>query len=116
MFRHPTGGVQLVKGTIESGEHPHQAALRELHEESGIHDAMIVRGLGACEPTLRGKPWEFVQVNVARTLPDEWAHFTGDGGGLLFRFFWHHLDEFPTRDWHIKYVRAFVFIRDSLAP
>jgi 8-oxo-dGTP pyrophosphatase MutT (NUDIX family) len=38
--------VQLVKGTIESGETPAEAALRELSEEAGIDDASIVSDLG----------------------------------------------------------------------
>ena len=46
LFRHPLAGVQLVKGTIESGETPAEAALRELSEEAGIDDASIVSDLG----------------------------------------------------------------------
>ena len=38
-FRHPLEGIQLVKGTIESGEQPPEAAPRELEEESGIGDS-----------------------------------------------------------------------------
>jgi len=34
-FRHPSAGNQFVKGTIEDGEPPPTAALRELREESG---------------------------------------------------------------------------------
>lgn len=30
LFKHPVAGTQLVKGTIESGETPSRAALREL--------------------------------------------------------------------------------------
>ena len=36
VFRHPSAGVQIVKGTLEPGEAPGKAALRELAEESGI--------------------------------------------------------------------------------
>lgn len=32
-FEHPSGGRQLVKGTIEPGEAPEEAAVRELFEE-----------------------------------------------------------------------------------
>ena len=36
LFKHPTAGIQLVKGTIEKSEPVFQAAIRELYEESGI--------------------------------------------------------------------------------
>ncbi|MEM6728648.1 MAG: NUDIX domain-containing protein, partial [Pseudomonadota bacterium] len=32
-FTHPITGAQIVKGTIEPGEHPTRAAARELWEE-----------------------------------------------------------------------------------
>ncbi|MCY4179178.1 MAG: NUDIX domain-containing protein, partial [Litoreibacter sp.] len=35
-FAHPQAGLQLVKGTIETGENPARAAARELFEESGL--------------------------------------------------------------------------------
>jgi 8-oxo-dGTP pyrophosphatase MutT (NUDIX family) len=46
VFRHPTAGVQLPAGTIEPGETPEQAVLRELGEETGINQVEIVRSLG----------------------------------------------------------------------
>jgi 8-oxo-dGTP pyrophosphatase MutT (NUDIX family) len=46
VFKHPSTGVQLVKGTIESGEPPADAALRELREEAGISNAKVDRDLG----------------------------------------------------------------------
>ncbi len=46
LFRHPLAGTQRVKGTIENGETPGAAALRELEEESGISDAVIGLDLG----------------------------------------------------------------------
>ncbi len=51
LFRHPLAGVQLVKGTIEKGETPSEAVLRELAEESGISDAVIGDDLGLGMPT-----------------------------------------------------------------
>lgn len=46
VFRHPTSGVQLPAGTIEPGETPETAVLRELEEETGVKDVEIVRSLG----------------------------------------------------------------------
>ncbi|WP_410001350.1 NUDIX domain-containing protein [Rhizobium leguminosarum] len=35
-FTHPSAGNQFVKGTVEEGERPQDAAARELREESGL--------------------------------------------------------------------------------
>src|SRR5215510_12773950 len=45
-FEHPEAGLQIVKGSIEPGEEPRIAALRELAEESGITGTDIARDLG----------------------------------------------------------------------
>ncbi|OIH93738.1 NUDIX domain-containing protein [Curtobacterium sp. MCBA15_001] len=50
VFTHDTvaltvAGVQVPAGTIESGETPEEAALRELHEETG-RSGQVVRSLG----------------------------------------------------------------------
>ena len=55
VFRHPSAGIQLVKGTIESGEGPEAAALRELREESGIADAAICEDLGLWDADYEGR-------------------------------------------------------------
>ena len=47
-FRHPKAGTQLIKGTVEEDERPEAAVLRELAEESGIEQAVIV-----AQPDLR---------------------------------------------------------------
>ena len=52
VFKHPLAGYQLVKGTIELGERPSHAAVRELDEESGIRNAQAVRDLAACRTFL----------------------------------------------------------------
>ena len=42
VFTHPAGMVQVPKGGIDPGESPEEAVLRELREESGLTDAVIV--------------------------------------------------------------------------
>jgi 8-oxo-dGTP pyrophosphatase MutT (NUDIX family) len=112
-FRHPTAGLQLVKGSIEPGEDPARAALRELFEESGIEGAEVVLSLGAVRVTGPDQEW---QVFVCSTgpLPDAWSHFTEDGGGHAFSFFWHPLDEEPDDDWHSIFKQAVNFIRSTI--
>lgn len=35
-FEHPTAGIQIPAGTVEEGESPQEAALREVGEEAGL--------------------------------------------------------------------------------
>lgn len=57
LFRHPYAGIQLPAGTIEEGETPEQAALREAYEETGLTGLTLGRYLGMeeyrCPPTTR---------------------------------------------------------------
>jgi 8-oxo-dGTP pyrophosphatase MutT (NUDIX family) len=54
-FEHPLAGFQLVKGTIEGGETPQQAAVRELREEAGF-EARAVEDLGEWDWASPGSP------------------------------------------------------------
>src|SRR5262245_39015618 len=114
VFRHPTAGVQLVKGTVERDEDPAQAALRELAEESGITAADIGRSLGVWDSGYEHQVWAFFEVRVSEALPAEWKHFARDGGGQEFVFSWHPLSQPPTTEWHSLFVGALDFVRASL--
>ena len=46
VFQHPNAGVQLPAGTVEMGESPNQAVLREVEEESSLRSVKIKRKLG----------------------------------------------------------------------
>jgi 8-oxo-dGTP pyrophosphatase MutT (NUDIX family) len=113
VFEHPRAGTQLVKGTIEPGESATNAALRELWEESGIGAARIARDLGVWGSP-KGQAWHFHEVLVDGTLPENWEHFTQDGGGKLFRFRWHRLVEEPSATWHPIHRDALEFVRAAL--
>jgi 8-oxo-dGTP pyrophosphatase MutT (NUDIX family) len=86
-FEHPCAGFQLVKGSIEIGETPSKAAIRELHEEAGITHCEVVADLGIWEARFRGQVWSFHLGSVGEPLPERWLHRTEDGGGQHFRFF-----------------------------
>jgi ADP-ribose pyrophosphatase YjhB (NUDIX family) len=45
VFRHPSASIQLPAGTVEMGEEIEAAALREVHEETGLTDVAIVARL-----------------------------------------------------------------------
>ena len=49
VFRHrdfPDAGLQVPGGTIDEGEKPDDAVMREVFEESGLADVRLVRFLG----------------------------------------------------------------------
>ncbi|WP_238066516.1 MULTISPECIES: NUDIX hydrolase [Pseudomonas] len=110
LFRHPMAGTQLVKGTIESGEAPSEAALRELAEESGIDDAIVETDLGCWNAEHLDQIWSFQLCRALRYLPESWTHQTLDDHGHVFEFFWAPLDELPYADCHPVFQRALEFL------
>ena len=114
VFEHPLAGIQLVKGTIEPGELPERAALRELCEESGIALASSVRTLGAWSSGHRDQVWSFWVCQPHTPPPENWVHRTADDGGHLFRFFWHPLFGEVSELWHPLYQRAIRFIQNTV--
>ena len=46
---HPDAGIQVPAGTIEIGEKPADAALREAFEETGLDGLKLAAFLGTCE-------------------------------------------------------------------
>jgi len=113
-FRHPRGDSQLVKGTLEEGEEPECAALRELAEESGIRDATVERALGRLVFPEIAQDWYFFLCRVPGPLAEEWSFFTQDDGGHLFEFFWQVLEAGPDSSWHEDFCRALSFVRRQL--
>lgn len=107
VFDHPGGGgMQLVKGTIEPGESPADAARRELLEESGIRSDGEVQSLGTLlregsassegDARRHRQLWHLFLMRTQRDLPDTFVHrATGspDEEGLLFAFRWLEADD-----------------------
>ncbi len=46
LFNHPEAGVQLPAGTVEVGENPDEAVIREAFEETGLRSLEIIKLLG----------------------------------------------------------------------
>lgn len=113
-FKHPIAGLQLVKGTIEPGENPGEAAVRELAEEAGILAADITSDLGLWETGYQDQIWSFHLCKVEQETPDEWVHHTTDDGGHDFKFFWHSLTKPTNSEWHEVFHGALEFIRTAL--
>ena len=114
LFRHPLAGTQLVKGTIENGELPSEAALRELTEESGITSTTVETDLGCWDAEHRDQIWSFHLCRSGRHLPERWAHQTLDDHGHVFEFFWAPLDDLPYTDCHPVFHRALTFLFQRL--
>ncbi|MEG0636865.1 MAG: NUDIX domain-containing protein [Pseudomonas sp.] len=114
LFRHPLAGVQLVKGSIERGESPGQAALRELMEESGICAAAIKDDLGCWEASHLDQIWSFQLCAVQGALPERWSHQTLDDHGHVFDFFWASLEQLPLSECHPLFRRALAHLCSAL--
>lgn len=114
LFRHPQAGVQLVKGSIEPGETPEIAALRELAEESGIQAATLKDHLGCWASGHLDQVWSFHLCQVHSALPEQWSHQTLDDHGHVFEFFWAPLDQLPYADCHPVFQRALAYLHEVL--
>jgi 8-oxo-dGTP pyrophosphatase MutT (NUDIX family) len=96
VFRHPDpeAGVQVPKGTVEPGETPETAVVRELHEEAGVDAVDRVTHLATDHWPHPEKPKRyrrhFFRLDVTEPR-DRWAHAVTGGGeddGLRFEYFW----------------------------
>jgi len=114
VFKHPLAGYQLVKGTIELGERPSHAAVRELAEESGISNAQAVGDLGSWNAGYEQQIWSFHLCEVAESLPHQWSFDTDDDGGHGFEFFWHPLNADLPTPCHTLFQAAWAQIRNRL--
>jgi 8-oxo-dGTP pyrophosphatase MutT (NUDIX family) len=114
VFKHPSAGIQLVKGSLELGESISDAALRELAEESGIISNELEGSLGSWNSGYEGQVWHFEEIRCNLQLNDNWKFFTHDGGGHWFEFFWHNIQEPPSQDWHPVFQHALAEIKHRI--
>lgn len=103
VFRHPNGTIQIPKGTLEKGESPEVAVLRELEEESGISaatlglrvdlDRVAPRGPAGAAPS-EDQVWHVFTLRPAAEVPDSWQHRargSPEEEGLVFSCRWLRL-------------------------
>jgi ADP-ribose pyrophosphatase YjhB (NUDIX family) len=97
VFRHrdfPEAGIQVPRGTMLPGEMPEVAVLREVREETGLRDVIVVRPLVVdLQDQPDGPPHErhFFELAAPAQTPDAWEHIVtgaGDDAGLVFCYFW----------------------------
>lgn len=77
LFKHPYAGVQIPAGTVEFGESPEEAALREAYEETGLHDVKIVTLLDSENILLHDDTYVVYNKATIHARPDaesfDWA-------------------------------------------
>jgi 8-oxo-dGTP pyrophosphatase MutT (NUDIX family) len=90
----PAAGTQVPAGRLDPGESLEQGLLRELHEESGIDCAQIVRELPVLGEWVARSPYDDhafeVRADDAARV-DTWEHVVhgdGDDAGLVFSYRW----------------------------
>jgi len=102
VFEHtdfPYAGIQVPVGSIEPGETPEEAALREAWEESGVRGLQVKRFLGSFQwrhsETVNYEERNVYQLTTLHTLPDRWEHTVSAGAedkGLRFAYYWLDYD------------------------
>lgn len=94
----PEAGLQVPGGSMEKGEDPATAVMREAFEETGLHHLQIDRYLGEYDDVLP----EFGQIHRRRfyhliccgdSPPERWEHAEmnpsdGSPAPIRFEFFW----------------------------
>ena len=89
-------GLQVPAGSVEEGESPERAVLREATEETGLRSLRIVRYLGDADYDMR--PYadalhhrHFFHLAADDPVPEEWEHVergSGNDTPRPFRFSW----------------------------
>lgn len=110
LFRHPTAGVQIVKGGRKGCETPIQTATRELYEESGLEATSGEFLFQQDQPEI-GQTWAVIKCNV-KEKRDVWIWQTHDDFGHAFSFFWHDLSAGAPEAMDEIFARVFATLPD----
>lgn len=101
----PEAGIQVPGGSIEPGEPPEVAVLREAFEETGLGGLRLVCFLGERKPD--GRSWGHDEIHrryfyhlrcEGAELPETWRHAEqtpsdGSPGPITFELFWAPLPD-----------------------
>ena len=132
VFYDQSENLNVPKGTVEQGEHPERAVLRELYEESGIDTATVIQCIGQRRTMVPGGPdrngplEEQLHIGYVlkahSELPNQWNHIVKSDGvekGNLFRFRWIPLtvksgkDLAFGADWFVTFICQILSERDK---
>ena len=92
---YPEAGVQVPAGTVEPGESIEAALFREVHEESGLRNPVLVRKLAEYEETTWGNIHHVFHLTAPEGTPESWTyivHGKGEDNGMVFKYCWTGLD------------------------
>lgn len=105
VFSHPDSpdaGIQVPAGTMEEGEDPDKAVMREAFEETGLSSLRLHAYLGEDdyhlpEPDQTDRR-RFYHLTCGREPPATWRHdekhpSDGSPGPITFEFFWVRLPD-----------------------
>ena len=110
VFQHvdfPEAGIQVPGGTVEPGEAPIDAALREAQEETGMNGLAIHQALGTVWRDMRGLGVQevhhrrYYQMRCPEQVQETWianeeTPSDGSEGPIALRFFWVSLESVPV--------------------
>ncbi len=101
-------GVQVPGGTMDPGERPEEAVMREAYEETGLTGLHLVRFLSSRDRDFRQYGDEpihqeihhrhFFHLTCTEAPPERWDHFEqhpsdGSPGPIRFTLFWASLPD-----------------------
>lgn len=96
---HPEAGIQVPTGTVEEGEPPGDAVLREAQEETGLVELEVRLYLGSRDYDMSRfdaqgvQRWHFYQLEFRGDAPERWRHYElkpsdGSPGPIEFELYW----------------------------
>ncbi len=102
LFTHPQSpeaGIQVPAGTVESGETPDSAVMREAFEETGLSDLELTGFLGEQTRDMSDYGLDemhhryYYHLRCLGSPPEVWRHYEGDASAgsshpIPFDFFW----------------------------
>lgn len=105
VFRHrdfPEAGIQVPGGTLEDGERPEAAVLREAQEETGLAGLQVVRLVGEQIRPVTSERMNLIHhryfflLKCTETPPETWTHAENDPSDgspepIWLEFFWARL-------------------------